>query len=142
MVNMLPKPKAERGKAESGIGAKPAHADEGADPPHIYLTHEHLDKLGIKQMPAVGTKLHLHAIGHVGATSENQDRMDGGKKRRSMTLHLHQMEMGTGKQPEISDEDQNAGAKAEIDKALAKGASSDNSNKSKPAGRKEGGKGG
>lgn len=141
MVNLVsPKKKGEPGKA--GIDGKaPASQAEGpAPPPRLYLEHDHLKKLGITEMPAVGTKLHFHAVGHVGSTNEDQDRGDG-EARHSMTLHIHQMDMGDGKQPEMSDEDQKAGAKAEIDKALAKAAGSEKS-KAKAPGAKEGGKGG
>ena len=132
-------PKAEKGKA---VGSNPTIAGEDTQPPpSIRLGHSHLQALGMKSLPAVGTKLHLHAIAHVGSTSEDQDRGDGGKARQSMTLHLHSMDLGDGKQSAMSDEDQKAGAKAEIDKALTKRAGSESA-KAKPAGAKEGGKGG
>jgi hypothetical protein len=125
MVNMVSKTKADPSTAK---GSNPKISGEDTQsPPHLYLEHHHLEKLGIKKMPTVGEKLTIHAIGHVGSTSEDQDRGDGGKSRR-MTLHLHKMEMGGGKQPEMSDESQKAGAKAAIDKALKRGAGGDGKN--------------
>ncbi len=142
MVNLVSpkKMKGDAGKEAPGMGAAPVGQKEGSDPPRLYLEHDHLEKLGIKTLPAVGTKIHFHAVGHVGSTNEDQDRGDG-EARHSMTLHIHQMDMGDGKQPEMSDEDQKAGAKAEIDKALTKAAGSEKS-KAKAPGAKEGGKGG
>lgn len=122
MVDMK-RPKAEAGKAKGGIGAAPTYQDEGH--PHVRLEDHHLKALGIHTMPKVGEKLHIKAHAMVHATSENQDRGDGGKARRHITLALHKMEMGGGKQPEMSDESQKAGAKAAIDKALKKGAGSE-----------------
>jgi len=127
MVNMVAKVKSEPGKAKGGIGGAPTSGEDG-HPPTIYLHEDHLKKLGIHTMPTVGDKLHIAAHAHVGATSENQDKGDGGKARRSLTLHLHKMEVGGGKQPEMSDESQTAGAKAAIDKALKRGAGGDGKN--------------
>ena len=119
--------KPEASKAKGGIGAAPTAQGEGPlPPPQLSLTHEHLKKLGLK-MPAVGDKLKLHAHAMVHSTSENQDRGDGGK-RAHVTLHIHQMEVGDGKQPGTSDESQKAGMKSEIDKALKRGAGGDGKN--------------
>jgi len=88
-------------------------------------------------MPPVGSKIKINGLAHVGSTSENQaDPPSGGKAKggeantkRNMTLHFHQMDMSTGAQPGVSDADQEAesakGAKAEMDKALKRGAGGD-----------------
>jgi hypothetical protein len=96
-------------------------------PPTLYLEDEHLKKLGLHEMPKVGEKLHARIVAHVGAVSEDQDRGDGGKPRRRMTLHVHQMEMGKdGPGKEVDQEaESKAGAKAAMDKALTKGAGSE-----------------
>ena len=81
-------------------------------------------------MPPVGSKIKISGLAHVGSASENQDSMEPAgksKTRRSMTLHMHQMEMGAdGPDNEVAQEEQSkAGAKAEMDKALTKGAGSE-----------------
>lgn len=119
-------PKRESSKASGGIGAAPS-SGETMRPPTVYLEDHHLGKLGIKEMPPVGTKLKFHAVAHVGATSENQDKGDGGK-RRSMTLHIHKMEMGTEGIDGAKEESQKAGMKSEIDKALKREAGGDGKN--------------
>jgi hypothetical protein len=96
-------------------------------PPTLYLEDEHLKKLGLHEMPKVGEKLHAHIVAHVGAVSEDQDRGDGGKPKRRMTLHVHKMELGEdgpGKE-EKQEEESKKGAKAAMDKALTKGAGSE-----------------
>ena len=122
MVSMKGK---EPSKAKGGAQTMTPGEDTQA-PPRLYLEHHHLEKLGIKKMPPVGTKLHIEAEAHVGSTSENQDRGDGGKPHRSMTLHLHKMDMGTDDQTGDTDvaqaEQSNKGARAEMDKALSRGA--------------------
>jgi hypothetical protein len=141
LVNMLPEKKktgensgADVGKPE---GTQPWGAKEA--PPVLYLEGAHLGKLGLKKMPPVGSKLHIHAIAHVHAAHDEADDSkefsEGGgndastgetKKyntNRRLTLHFHQME---AKKSMGSDEDQSAetakGAKAEMDKALSRGA--------------------
>lgn len=120
MVKMF----AEKGKAKAGEGKPSPSQDETSSPPSLYLQHDHLKKLGLDtgKMPAVGTKIHVSGIAHVGAVSEDQDRGDGQKSpRRSMTLHMHQMEVG-GKDEgdEVKEDRMKSGAKAEMDKALAR----------------------
>jgi hypothetical protein len=125
MADFTPKKlSTEKGSAEGGIGKPPGGAEHMA-PPRIYLEHHHLEKLGMAKMPAVGSKIHISGLAHVGATSEH-DHSDqpGEKKRRSMTLHLHKMEMGTnGPGKEVDQEAETAkSAKAEMDKALKRAA--------------------
>jgi hypothetical protein len=96
-------------------------------PPTMYLEHEHLKKLGMHEMPKVGDKLHAQIVAHVGAVSEDQDRGDGGKPRRRMTLHIHQMDTGAkvpGKEVD-QEEESKKGARAEMDKALKHAAGSE-----------------
>ena len=144
MVSLVERSQKEAGKAAGGKQAM-TPGEDTQPPPTLHLGHKHMEKLGLKKMPAVGTKLHFHAVAHVGATSEDRDSMAGSKKpRRSMTLHIHQMEMGDGAQPGTSDADQEeeskSEAKAEMDKALAK--QQGGGSKPKAAGGKMGGKGG
>ena len=129
MADFTPKKlSTEKGSAEGGIGKPPGGAEHMA-PPRIYLEHYHLEKLGMTKMPAVGSKIHISGLAHVGATSEHDSSSEpgerkGDKKRRSMTLHLHKMEMGTnGPGKEVDQEAETAkGAKAEMEKALNRGA--------------------
>jgi hypothetical protein len=141
MVTFKP-PKAEKSKARGSL-AMPTAGEDHTPPPTVYLEHEHLKQLGLKKLPAVGSKIHFHAVAHVGSTSEDQDRGDGGGgPRRSMRLHIHQMDMGDGEQSTgEKDEDQAAGAKAEMDKALSRQEGSE-SGKPGPAGGKKRQKGG
>lgn len=139
MVNMLPEKKesgensgADVGKHE---GTKPWGMKES--PPVLHLEGAHLGKLGLKKLPAVGSKIHIHAIAHVHAAHDEADDSKGfsdgdgndastGETKkynanRNLTLHLHQME---AKKHMVSDEEQTsesaAGAKAAMDKALTK----------------------
>jgi hypothetical protein len=121
MADFTPKKlSTEKSKAKGGLAED--NTSEHQEPPTLYLEHHHLAKLGMTKMPAVGTKIKISGLAHVGSTSEDQDRGDGGGPRRRMTLHMHQMETGTGKQgSEVADEKQAAsGAKAEMDKALSR----------------------
>ncbi len=90
------------------------------------------------KMPPVGSKIKISGLAHVGATSENQAMGPSGGKaqkggegntKRSMTLHMHKMDMAHGSQPGVSEPEQEAetakGAKAEMDKALKRGAGGD-----------------
>ena len=133
MVSLVERSQKEDGKATGGKQAM-TPGEDTQPPPTLHLGHKHMEKLGLKKMPAVGTKLHFHAVAHVGSTSEDQDSMAGSKKpRRSMTLHIHQMEMGEdGPDNDVAQEEQSkAGAKAEMDKALAKGAGNERAKKGK-----------
>jgi hypothetical protein len=131
MADFTPKKVSTEKGAATGSLAKQNDV-EHQDPPHMYLEHHHLEKLGLTKMPPVGSKIKVSGLAHVGATSENSsDGPSGGKAggkggegntRRSMTLHFHKMEMGTGKQgSDVADEEQSAqGAKAAMDKALSR----------------------
>jgi len=135
MADFTPKKlSTEKSKAKGSLAVDNT---EHQEPPRLYLEHHHLEKLGMTKMPPVGSKIKISGLAHVGATSENSSdgpsggRAEGkggeGHTRRSMTLHLHSMDMGTGKQgSEVADEEQSAkGAKAAMDKALSRGAGSE-----------------
>lgn len=144
MVSLVNPKKVKEPNTSQGA-APPSPAGEATQPPPtIHLGHEHLKKLGLKHLPPVGTKLHFHAVGHVGSVSEDQDRGDGqGGARRSMSLHIHQMDLDDGAQQGMPDgdteEQSKKGARAAMDKALEHGSEK---SKAKPAGGKQGGKGG
>ena len=139
MANFMPKKspsKAKPGQGPAETGSKNAEYEA---PPMIHLDHHHLEKLmpAGSTMPPVGSKIKISGLAHVGSVSENQDSTQPagkGKTRRSMTLHMHQMEMGAdGPDNDVAQEEQSkAGAKAEMDKALARGAGSE----SKKGGKK------
>lgn len=126
MADFTPKKvSTEAGKAKGSL----AHNNvEHQAPPVIHLEHHHLEKLGMTKMPAVGSKIKISGLAHVGATSEHDDAAQPGEKsgRRSMTLHLHKMDVGGGNNSGAKEVDQEAekakGAKAEMDKALSRGA--------------------
>jgi hypothetical protein len=130
MADFTPKKvSTEKGKAQGSLATDNT---EHQEPPRLYLEHHHLAALGMDKMPPVGSKIKISGLAHVGATSENSsDAPSGGKAggkggegntRRSMTLHLHQMEMGKSGIGGVSDVAQEAdsakGAKAAMDKAL------------------------
>ena len=130
MVSLVERSQKEAGKAAGGKQAMTPGVDT-QPPPTLHLSHDHLAKLmpAGSSMPPVGSKIRISGLAHVGSASEDQDSMvPAGKSgtRRSMTLHIHQMEMGAdGPDNDVAQEEQSkAGAKAEMDKALAKGAGS------------------
>ena len=102
-------------------------------PPVLHLQAHHIDKLFKGKMPKVGSKIKVHGLVHVGSTSESHEHAPSGGKakggegntQRTATLHFHKMEIGTDG-PEGKEVDQEAesakGAKAEMDKALKRGA--------------------
>jgi len=122
MVTMTSKVKGEKGSAAGSLAPT-----EHQRPPTVYLEHHHLEKLGLTKMPPVGSKIHVHGLAHVGATSENQETPPSGGKapgkegstKRSMTLHFHKMEIGGHDGSDVDQDAEKAkGAKAEMDKAL------------------------
>ena len=121
----------EANHARAGLGGKLPGAEGPAPAPVFELTHEHLKQLGIKHFPPAGSTVHIHAS--VAETHATQDPQSG-EQHGHIVLHLHKMDAATGKQPEMSDASQAAGAKAEIDKALTKAAGSEAA-KGKPAGK-------
>ena len=129
MADFTPKKvSTEKGKAVGSLAS--GNDVEHQEPPTIYLGHHHLAKLGMDKMPPVGSKIKISGLAHVGSTSESDRAAEPGEKggagkRRSMTLHLHKMEMGTDGAGTASDESQKEGMKSEIDKALTKHAGSE-----------------
>jgi hypothetical protein len=119
MADFTPKLSTEKGKAKGSLPKD--NSSEHQSPPRLYLEHHHLEKLGMDKMPAVGSKIKISGLAHVGSTSEDDDPGIDGGKRRSMTLHLHKMDMGT----DNSEESQKDGMKGAIDKALSKAAGSE-----------------
>jgi len=133
MADFTPKKvSSEKGSAK---GSLPTDNAEHQRPPTIYLEHHHLEKLGLKNMPKVGSKIKISGLAHVGATSEHDhsasasSRAEGTgattpKNTRSMTLHLHKMDVAKDGIEGVSDVDQEeqskAGALAEVNKALEK----------------------
>jgi hypothetical protein len=107
--------------------------DEAFSPPMIHLTHEHMKKFGIKQMPKVGSKIKISGLVHVGSTSEHdgshsfgEPGAEGEGPSHSMTLHLHKMAMAHDGIPEgEKEESQKDGMKSAVDAALAKHAGSE-----------------
>lgn len=59
----------------------------------INLDHEGMKKLGIKDMPTAGSKITLHAHGHV-SSSEQTDTGDG--PRRNMSVQITHLAMDKG----------------------------------------------
>jgi hypothetical protein len=132
MADFTPKKvSSEKGKA---TGSLPHDSAEHQDPPRVYLEHHHLEKLGLKKMPAVGSKIKVSGVAHVGSTSENTEHAPSGGKapgkegstRRTMTLHFHKMELGReGISDGEKEESQKAGMKGAMDKALKRAAGGD-----------------
>lgn len=52
----------------------------------LHLDHETLGKLGIKDLPAAGSPMHVQAKGHVSRASE--EKQTDGSVRRSMSVQL------------------------------------------------------
>lgn len=85
------------------LAMKPSEAKEEAgcapvcDPPKypygtcLYLCEDELKKLGIKEMPAVGTEIPIQAVAKVVGTSERETQ-EGSRK----TLDLQITKMGFG----------------------------------------------
>ncbi len=121
---------------ESGPGIKPkaegSRDVEHEAPPVMHLEAHHIAKLFKNKMPPVGSKIPMRAVVHVGAYSEDHaGPPSGGKVKgaagtdnpgRSMTLHFHKMEHGTDQQESdaVKEGQTASGAKAEMDKALAR----------------------
>jgi hypothetical protein len=130
MADFTPKKvSSEKGKARGGEGPAVASSKDAEHqaPPVIHLEHHHLEKLGLTKMPPVGSKIRISGLAHVGATSEGDQSArfggtsgrDEGEPKRSMTLHLHKMDVGKDGASDVDQEAESAkGAKAAMDKAL------------------------
>lgn len=143
-------PKKVSGEASKAKGSLAHDEAEHMSPPTIYLQHHHLAKLGLHDMPKVGSKLKISGLAHVGSTSESSEHAPSGGKakggegntHRTMTLHLHKMDIGKeGISETEQEETHKAGAKAAMDAALTKGEGSESA-RPKGAGGKEGHKDG
>lgn len=62
----------------------------------LNLDHDTLTKLGVKDLPKVGSHVHIHAKAHVQSISQNAHKSDGGKPNRSVELQIHHMAIGKG----------------------------------------------
>lgn len=106
-------------KEQKAEVASPKGGDEYGYGLNINLDHEHLKKLGIKDLPEPGSVMHLRAHAHVRDTSEHND--EDGKPRRTVNLQLRKMELKAEQKaaddPQIQ-EGKLRGAKAAMDKAL------------------------
>lgn len=134
MADFTPKKvSTEKGSAVGGLAKQ--NDVEHQEPPRLHLEAHHLDKLLDKgKMPAVGSKIKISGLAHVGSVSEDGPGINGGSSRRHMTLHMHKMEMGKEGIEGASEESQKDGMKSEIDKALTKHAGSEAA-KGKPKGK-------
>jgi hypothetical protein len=122
-------PKSDNGAAREPSGGKaPGASAEPSNPPVLHLEDHHIAKLFGKKLPPIGSKIKFNAVAHVGAYNEDGDgganpKVKGeASTKRTMALHFHKMEDGTDQQMSDSEkEGQSAkGAKAEMDKALAR----------------------
>jgi hypothetical protein len=157
LINMLPEKKEKGENAGADVGKHEGTQPWGTKeaPPVLHLEGAHLGKLGLKKLPAVGSKIHIHAIAHVHSAHdeaddsaqpsghEGNDASTGETKKynanRRLTLHMHQMDV---RKSMGSDEDQNAesqaGARAEMDKALKRAAGGKGGKKGRDAEGEEG----
>jgi hypothetical protein len=131
MADFSPKSEANVAKSGEGKAAAGQRNDEHEAPPVMHLEAHHIKKLFGNKMPPIGSKVKVNGLVHVGAYNEDHAGPPSGGKAgyasednpgRSMTLHFHKMDMGTDQQSSDADrESQTAnGAKAEMDKALAR----------------------
>jgi hypothetical protein len=87
-----------KGKKDDGF------QEDGID---VHLSHEHLQKLGVKTPPAVGTKVSFHGEGEV-TSSHSSDGEGGPKHSMRMTMH----------KADVNAEDK--GVRGDVEAALAK----------------------
>jgi hypothetical protein len=116
-------------RAPSG-GKAPGAGAEHESPPVMHLEAHHIKKLFKGKMPPIGSKIKVHSLVHVGAYSEGEDGPPSGGKakggegntKRTMALHFHKMDIAQDGIDGASEESQKKGMKAEMDKALSRGA--------------------
>jgi hypothetical protein len=113
MVDMK-RSKEERADADEAMN-KPMEQEPYPYGLHVELDHDSLKKLGVDQLPKVGSKLKIHAHGHVVSAEEREHEHDGGKKHRHVRVQLRQMEVEHSK----GHEEKAAGAKGAMDDALS-----------------------
>lgn len=90
MISMKRDPQAKPGSEADCCG--PEECDKPAYPwgLQINLESDELDKLGLKQLPAVETVVRITAVATVTSVSETQEQ--GGDKRRCVTLQITDMD--------------------------------------------------
>jgi hypothetical protein len=127
MMQDMKRTKAER-KADTELNKAPV--DDYPYGLRVHLDNATMEKLGIKSLPKVGSKLHLHAHAHVVSAEERSH--EGGKKHRSVSLELRKMELAAEHKASEGEvhEGNLTGAKAAMDKALDKQEGPDNSDAS------------
>lgn len=94
LVNME-RTEAERKAAEERWDAE---AERGPDYPYglcLNLGSDEMEKLGIEDLPAVGTEMNLTAVVKVTSVSSYDSEGDGGSK--SVSLQITQMGLDAGK---------------------------------------------
>jgi hypothetical protein len=70
--------------------------------PHIMLSEKHIAKIGLKDLPSVGSKMHMAARVHV----EGAMMHDGPSgKERSLHLKITHMDLGKGGEHEETESD-------------------------------------
>ena len=104
--------KAQYDKAPGSIGGE----DYGYNT-RMTLDHDMLEKMGVKKLPTVGSKMKVHALAHVVSTSE--DHSTDGKKRRRVELQMHHMGVAPHRE-RGTDDDTTKGAVDAMSKALEK----------------------
>lgn len=79
---------------------KPLEAGAGPQYPYglqISLRHHDLAKLGVGQLPKVGSKVKIH--GHGVVTMASHEERQGGPPNRTVHVQLHKMGMEQGGEP-------------------------------------------
>lgn len=114
MVKMvsLKRTEAERKVEEKG-GAGITHGDLGGEGIHIHLQDHHVKKLGLHGNVESGRHVTVHGKGKV-VDSHTTDR--DGKKRKSLTIHLHEMGIDHGE----TAEEEHKERKADVEEAYSK----------------------
>jgi len=84
--------KLSKAEKKETVEAKPYTGPEYPYGLSISLDKEALDKLGISELPEVGTKLTLEA--KVDVTGVSESSSDSGKDYRTLTLQITDMELG------------------------------------------------
>lgn len=81
--------------AKTSPGVMLDSKDKGPDYPwglRLNLDHDTLTKMGVKDLPKVGSKMQIHAHGHVHSVSENSSK--GEKPRRSVDIQITHLGVG------------------------------------------------
>lgn len=91
MINLMSKPVEKKGQEASQMLTAPTY-DEPAYPYGLtlHLNTETLQRLGVTELPQVGTKVRIVAIAEVSSVSRNMER--DGDERRELGLQVQDME--------------------------------------------------